>query len=134
MSSVKQLRLEEKIAVLQQEAIHDLEAIAKDVERSEKTLLSLNCELQAANAKYQGPRNTREDIAYLTSLLECAKRKLAWEKQIASLQKRTPLLMERMAALMNDPKAPPSAQVREQMMRSLQSIQAAMERLQATHG
>jgi hypothetical protein len=134
MSSLKQLKHEEKHIALQRQAIAELNTIAKDIERSEKTILSLNQELQAVNAKYQGPRNTREDVAYLTSLLECAKRKLAWEKQISSLQKRTPSLMERMGALMTDPQAPPSAELREQMLKALQAIQAAMERLQAANG
>ena len=134
MSSIKQLKQEEKNAALQQQVILELNAIAKDIERSEKTIVALNRELQAVNAKYQGPRNTREDVAYLTGLLECAKKKLAWEKQISSLQKRTPSLMERMSALLNDPKAPPSVEARDQMLRALQAIQAAMERLQAANG
>jgi uncharacterized protein HemX len=133
MSSLKQLRHEEKNATLQQQVISELNAIAKDIERTEKTVVALNRELQAVNAKYQGPRSTREDVAYLTSLLECAKRKLAWEKQISSLQKRTPSLMERMGALLNDPKSPPTADARDQMLRALQVIQAAMERLQAAN-
>jgi hypothetical protein len=105
--------------------------IVKDIERSEKSIVALNKELEVVNSKFKGPRTTREDVAYLTSLLECAKRKLAWEKQISSLQKRTPPLMERMAAIMNDPKGPPPPIVQEQMMQALKSIQAAMERLQA---
>ena len=130
MSSLKQLKQEEKNAVLQQQVIAELNLIVKDIERSEKLIVTLNQELQAINAKFQGPRDTRADVAYLTGLLECAKRKLAWEKQISSLQKRTPSLMERMGTLLNDPKSPPSNEVRDQLLRSLQSIQAAMERLQ----
>jgi len=133
MSSIKKLRHEEKSAALQQQVIAELNAIAKDIERSEKTVVALNRELQAVNAKFQGPRSTREDVAYLTSLLECAKRKLAWEKQISSLQKRTPSLMERMGALLNDPQSPPTADARDQMLRALQAIQAAMERLQSAN-
>ena len=133
MSSLKQLKHEEKSLALQQQVISELNGIAKDIERSEKTIVALNRELQAVNTKFHGPRNTREDVAYLTSLLECAKRKLAWEKQISSLQKRTPSLMERMGALLNDPKSPPSAEARDQMLRALQAIQAAMERLQGAN-
>jgi hypothetical protein len=133
MSSLKQLKHEEKHVALQRQAIAELNSIAADIERSEKTILALNRDLQAVNAKFQGPRDTRQDVAYLTSLLECAKRKLAWEKQIASLQKRTPPLMERIGALMNDPQAPPSTELREQMLGALQAIQAAMERLQAAN-
>lgn len=134
MSTLKQLKKEEKNAVLQQQVIAELNTIVRDIERSEKTILALNTELQAVNAKFQGPRDTRADVAYLTSLLECAKRKLAWEKQISSLQKRTPSLMERMSALLNDPASPPSAEARDQMLRALQAIQAAMERLQQANG
>lgn len=130
MSSLKRLKLEEKGVAQQHQIIRELNEIVKDIERSEKTILVLNRELQAVNAKFQGPRNTRDDVAYLTSLLECAKRKLAWEKQITSLQKRTPSLMERMGAMMHDPKAPPSAEVRDQMLHALQAIQSAMEHLQ----
>ena len=42
--------------------------------------------------------------------------------------------MERMTSLLQDPTAPPSAEVRDQMLHALQSIQAAMERLQAANG
>src|SRR5579862_4386691 len=98
MSSIRQLRIEAKNVAQQQRIIRELNDMVKDIERSEKMILALNRDLQVVNAKFQGPRNTRDDVAYLTSLLECAKRKLAWEKQITSLQKRTPSLMERMAA------------------------------------
>jgi len=133
MSSVKQLKREEKMAAQQREVILELNTIVKDIERSEKLIAALNQDLEAVNSKYRGSRTTREDVAYLTSLLECAKRKLAWEKQISSLQKRTPSLMEKMAAVLNDPNGPPPQQVQEQMMQALRSIQAAMERLQGVH-
>jgi len=65
----------------------------------------------------------------LTELLECAKRKLAWEKQMASLQKRTPVILETMTRLMNDPQSVPAAGTRSEMLQALQDIQSAMERL-----
>ena len=133
MSSVRQLKLEEKAAALQRQVVAELNAVVRDIERSEKTIVALNQELEVVNTKYRGPRTTREDVAYLTSLLECAKRKLAWEKQISSLQRRTPPLMERMSAILNDPTGPPPQQVQEQMMTALRSVQAAMERLQAAN-
>ena len=133
MSSLKQIKHEEKAAALQRQVIQELNEIVRDIERSEKLILTLNQDLQAVNVKFQGPRGTREDVAYLTALLECAKRKLAWEKQITSLQKRTPALMERMSHVMHDEQAPPPAEVREQMLRALQAIQAAMERLQSAN-
>ncbi len=133
MSSLKQLKLEEKGAAHQQQVILELHALVKDIERSEKTIATLKSELETVNARYQGRRTTREDIAYLTGLLECAKKKLAWEKQIASLQKRTPRLMERMVGILNDPKVPPAPETRDQMLRALQAIQSAMERMQSAH-
>jgi hypothetical protein len=130
MSSLKQLKLSAKSAVQQQQVIAELNAIVKDIERSEKTIGDLQNELNAANSKYPTPRTTREDIGYLTELLKCANKKLAWEKQMASLQKRTPAVLEKMSGLLNDPKNPPPDEVRIEMLRALQSVQAAMERLQ----
>ena len=130
MASLKQLKHEAKNAVLQKQVIAELNVIVKDIERSEKLIVALNQELQTVNAKFQGPRDTRADISYLTSLLECAKRKLAWEKQISSLKKRTPSVMDRMGTLLNDSDSPPSSEVRDQMLLALESIRAAMERLE----
>lgn len=108
----------------------ELHTLAKDIERCEKTITDLKTELESVNVKHQNRNSTREDIAYLTDLLKCANKKLAWEKQIASLQKRTPALLEKMSKLMNDPNAAPDEQRRAQMLQSLQVIQGAMERLQ----
>ena len=129
MLSPKQLKLAEKAAREQREVILQLNALVKDIERCEKTIAGLRIELDAVNAKHQGRNSTREDIAYLTDLLECAKKKLAWEKQMASLQRRTPAILETMTRLMNDPQAPPAVQTRADMLQALQAIQAAMERL-----
>ena len=130
MSSLKQLKLEQKSAAHQRQVILELNALVGDIERSEKTIVALNGELQAVNEKHRGPRHTRQDVAYLTDLLDCAKKKLAWEKQIASLQKRAPALMEQIAGILNDPKAPPDAEMRDQILQALQAIQSAMQRLQ----
>ena len=129
MLSPKQLKLAEKAAREQREVILQLNALVNDIDRCEKTIAGLKIELDAVNAKHQGRNSTREDIAYLTDLLECAKKKLAWEKQMASLQKRTPAILETMTRLMNDPQAPPAEQTRADMLQALQAIQAAMERL-----
>jgi hypothetical protein len=128
--SLKQLKQAEKGLLQQQQLISELNAIVRDIERCEKTMAALKRELEAANAKFQGQRSTRDEIAYLSALLECAKRKLAWEKQLASLQKRTPAVLEKMAALLNDPHNPPAEQTRADILQALQKVQAAMERLQ----
>ena len=131
MQSIKDLKLAEKSVVLQQQVVAELNTLVRDIERCEKTILDLQNELSAVNAKYPTPRTTRQDIAYLTDLLKCANKKLAWEKQISSMQKRTPATLERMAQLLNDPRNPPADEMRANMLRALQGVQAAMERLQS---
>ena len=74
MSSLKQIKLAEKAAGQSRLVIADLHLLVKDIDRCERTMTALKTELVAVNSKYQGPRNTREDIAYLTSLLDCAKK------------------------------------------------------------
>jgi predicted RNase H-like nuclease (RuvC/YqgF family) len=130
MPSLKDLKLAEKSVVRQQEVVSELETLVRDIERCEKTIADLQSELAAVNARYPSPRTTRQDIGYLTDLLKCANKKLAWEKQIASMQKRTPATLEKMAQLLNDPKNPPADAMRVEMLRALQGVQAAMARLQ----
>jgi len=130
MPSIKDLKIAEKCVVLQQQVVSELNTLVRDIERCEKTILELQSELGAVNTKYPSPRTTRQDIAYLTDLLKCANKKLAWEKQIASMQKRTPATLEKMAQLLNDPKNPPADTMRVEMLRALQGVQAAMGRLQ----
>src|SRR5690242_12226479 len=131
MASIKDLKNEQKSLLLQQQVVAELNTLVKDIERSEKIIFDLQAELAVVNTNYPSPRTTRQDIAYLTDLLKCANKKLAWEKQIASMQKRTPATLERMAQLLNDPKNPPADDMRTEMLRALQGVQAAMERLQS---
>ncbi len=131
MVSLRQIAAEEKGVARQRQVLSELNSIVRDIERCEKTMMDLQRELGEANTKYQRPRTTREDVAYLSILLACAKKKLGWEQQIGSLQKRTPSILEQLVALLNDPQAPPAAETRNQMLASLQRVQAAMERLQA---
>jgi hypothetical protein len=130
MSSLKQLKLAEKNAVQQREVVVELNALIADIERCERTITDLQRELAGINSKFTGPRTTREDIAYLTDLLKCAHKKLNWEKHIASLQKRMPVVLEKMSRLLNDPQAPPAAPVRAEMLEALRGVEAAMQRLQ----
>jgi hypothetical protein len=134
MASIKDLKLAEKSLVLQQQVVSELNTLVKDIERSEKTIVDLQAELHAVNSKYPSPRTTRQDIAYLTDLLKCANKKLAWEKQIASMQKRTPVTLQKMAQLLNDEKNPPADAMRTEMLRALHGVQSAMERLQGMKG
>lgn len=109
----------------------ELKDLAGDIERCQKTIADVMTELDVVNKKYQGPRSTRDEVDYLTVLLSCAKRKLAWEKQIASLQKRAPALMENMNQIMHDQEHPPTEELKAELLHSLQLIQSALARLQA---
>jgi hypothetical protein len=130
MPSIKDLKLAEKSIVLQQQVVEELNTLVRDIERCEKTILDLQGDLAEVNTKYPSPRTTRQDVGYLTDLLKIANRKLAWEKQIASMQKRTPATLQRMSQLLNDEKNPPADAMRVEMLRALQGVQAAMARLQ----
>jgi hypothetical protein len=110
--------------------LDELKDLATDIERSQQTITAVMTELNAVNVKYQGERSTKQEVDYLTVLLSCAKRKLAWEKQIASLQKRAPALLEAMSKIMNDQQHPPSDELKAEMLRSLQIVQAALAKLQ----
>jgi hypothetical protein len=130
MASLKDYKEAERLVLRQQQVVQELEVLVKDIERCEKTISDLKFELERVNEEHKNRQTTREDIAYLEALLKCAHKKLAWEKQMASLKKRTPDLLGRMATLINDPKAPPTDEMRAHMLRALQSVQAAMERLE----
>jgi len=77
MLSIKEIKLAEKRALQQAQVVSELKVLAKDIERCEQTIRDLKNDLEKVNGRHQGRRSTREDIAYLTELLECAKRKLA---------------------------------------------------------
>ena len=132
MSSLKQLKLEQKAAAKHQQPIAELKTLVKDVERCERTITDLKHELAAVNEKHAGRRTTREDVDYLTDLLSCAKKKLTWEKHLGSLQKRAPELLQRMSAAVTDTQNPVAEQTRAEMLQAVRSLQGAMERLQGT--
>jgi cell shape-determining protein MreC len=130
MATIKDYKLAQKSLLEQQEIVSSLQTLIADIERCENTIVALQTELEQVNRRHAERKTTRDDIAYLTDLLKCANRKLAWEKQIASLQKRTPDLLLRMTAVLNDEKNPPTEEIRASMLSALQGVQAAMERLQ----
>lgn len=134
MSSLRELKQAQKSLAEQQQLVTELERLVKDLERSEKGITDLKNELIAVNAKHPSPRTTRQDIDYLTDLLRCANKKLAWEKQLASLQHRAPALMDRMLRVVEDPQNPPPPEVKEQILRLLQGIKAGLDRLQQAQG
>jgi hypothetical protein len=132
MSTSRNIKLEQRVALQQRELVGELQALVIDIERCEKTIHTLRGELEGVNARHSNRSTTQDDIAYLEDLLACARRKLVWEKQIASLQKRTPDLMQRVEALVNHPQSNPDEATREALMGSLKQVQAAMNRLNAS--
>jgi hypothetical protein len=130
MGSSKSLKLARKSALLQKDVLTELEALMKSIARGEKMIVELKEEMELVGTKHRDRKTTQDDIAYLEDLLRCAKKKLAWENQMASLAKRTPELLAKVSGIMNDPLHPPDEEVRMGIMRALQSIQAAMERLE----
>ena len=130
MSTIKALKLTQKSLAQQREMIGELQSLAESIERGEKMIMELKSELEEVGRRHESRSTTQEDIAYLEDLLACAKKKLVWEKKMATLQKRTPELLETMAALINDPINPPTEAMREAIVLALQQVQAAMQRLE----
>ncbi len=133
MMTAKYLRQLERNTARENRILADLEAMAKDVERCEKTLVDLQQNLTALNSKYKGPRSTQQDVEYLSGLLDCAKKKLVWEKHIGSLRKRAPALAEEVSALLSNPHTARPEETRAKILIPLEQVRAALERLQAAN-
>ena len=129
MSTSRQIKEEQRVTAQQKGLVGELQALVKDIERCEKTVHGLKTELQAINERHANRTTTQDDISYLEDLLACARKKLVWEKQIGSLQKRTPELMQRVEALVNHPNSNPDEETRNALMGSLTEVQASMRRL-----
>lgn len=130
MASSKILKAAQKSALLQREVLEELESLVKSIDRSEKMITELKAEMEEVKVKHQDRKTTRDDIAYLEDLLACAKKKLAWEKLLESLQKRTPAVLAKVSEVVNDPNNPPAEQTRANILQSLQNVQASMQRLE----
>lgn len=129
MSTSRQIKEEQRVTAQQKGLVGELQALVKDIERCDRTVQSLKNELQEVNLRHANRKTTQDDISYLEDLLACARKKLVWEKQIASLQKRTPELMQRVEALVNHPNSNPDEETRNALMGSLNEVQASMKRL-----
>ena len=130
MSSGKNRKLAHKSALLQQAVVHELQSLVKTIERGETLLAELKAETEAMNVKHQDRKTTRDDIAYLEDLLKCAKKKLAWEKQMEAVAKRTPVTLAQVSSVMNDAINPPDESTRETVLELLKTVQMAMNRLE----
>ena len=129
MATTKQLKEAQRVSFQQKEIIGELQTLVKDIERCENTIIALKAEMEAVNAKHADRKTTQDDVHFLEDLLACAKKKLVWEKQLASLQKRTPDLMKRVEAVVNHPESNPDEQTREALMGSLNAVNAGIQRL-----
>lgn len=109
----------------------EMQQLADSIARCEETISSVMTELKAANTKYEGSRTTKQEVEYLTILLDCAKKKLSWEKQIASLKKRAPEILEKVSKIMSDRDHPPPDELKAELLHSLKIVQTALERLQS---
>jgi hypothetical protein len=132
MASSHAKKLLRRSTLFQGEMLDDLQSLVKSIERAETLLAELKRDTEAMTARHPTTRRTtREDIAYLEDLLTCAKKKLAWEKQMEALAKRTPEVLVKVSTAMNDTVNPPADQVRSGVLTLLQTVQAAMSRLDA---
>jgi hypothetical protein len=129
MTTSRQLKEARRVAFQQQGIITELQTLVRDIERCEKTIISLKAEMEAVNTKHAERKTTQEDIHFLEDLLACAKKKLVWEKQLASLQKRTPDLMKRVETAVNRPESNPDEKTREALLGSLNAVKAGIQRL-----
>src|SRR5688500_11176294 len=107
MRTAKQIELAQKVASQQQAIVPELQALVKDIERCETGIATLRSDLDQVNVKHANRRTTEDDVHYLEDLLACAKKKLVWEKHMASVEKRTPDLMKRVEDLVNHPESNP---------------------------
>jgi hypothetical protein len=127
-------RLARKSALRQQEVVDGLQAVASSIEKADEMITSLKTQMDEVNARHQDRKTTSDDIAYLEDLLRCARKKLAWEKQMASLSKKIPEVLAAVTSVMNDPAMPPSDQTRAVVMGLLQNVQQSMARLEQAKG
>jgi hypothetical protein len=130
MSLRKEYKLAAKSVSRQQQVALELQSLLGGIEKAERTITELKAELESVNRTHQIRSTTQHDIDFLTALLKCAHKKLGWEKQVASLRKRTPQLMQELAAVMNDAKNPPDESMCATLLQAMQLVKAAMDRLE----
>jgi NADH dehydrogenase/NADH:ubiquinone oxidoreductase subunit G len=130
MSLRKEHKLAAKSLTRQQQVAQDLQGLLAGIERAEGTITELKGELESVNQMHRNRQTTQEDIDYLTALLRCANKKLGWEKQVVSLRKRAPAIMQDIVEVMQDPKNPPAEAMCATLLSALQQVKAAMERLE----
>jgi hypothetical protein len=130
MTPGRSRRLARESSLLQKEVVDELTAVARSIEKAEEMIVALKEQMDSVNQAHANRTTTSDDIAYLEDLLRCARKKLAWEKQMASLAKRIPVVLTKVQAVMNDQTNPPPDETRVAVAGLLQSVQQAMTRLE----
>jgi len=130
MSLRKEQKLATRSVLRQQEVALELQSLLGAIEKAERTITELKTELEAVNRTHLVRSTTQQDIDFLSALLNCAHKKLGWEKQVASLRKRAPLLMQQLAVVMDDVKNPPDESMCSTLLRAMQLVKEAMDRLE----
>jgi hypothetical protein len=134
MATPRQLKEAQRVAFQQKGIIAELHELLRDVDRCEKTIISLKSEIEAMHVKHANRQTTQEDINFLEDMLACARKKLVWEKQLSSLRKRTPDLMKRVEAVVNHPESNPDAETRNAILGSLNAVRDGIQRLSQAQG
>jgi chromosome segregation ATPase len=122
-------RLARKSALLQAEMLQELQGLVQSIERCRESIATLKVQMEEVNTTHKDRKTTAEDIAYLEDLLKCGRKKLDWEKQMASIAKRTPEVLTKVTNVMNDSTNPPSNEVRDMAVKLLTLVQEGMTRL-----
>ncbi len=123
------IRLAQKSLTQQREALLELEAYAKSIDRGDQMIADLKIQMEGVAIKHKDRKTTVDDIAYLEDLLRCARKKVAWEKKMESLRKGAQIIFEKVSKVINDPTNPPNEQTRANILQSLQNVKSSMERL-----
>jgi chromosome segregation ATPase len=130
MSLRKDYKQAAKSLSKQQQVAEELQALLASIEKTERTISELKAELERVNRIHQVRTTTQQDIDFLTALLNCAHKKLSWEKQVMSVKKRVPAVLAELGRVMEDASNPPSDSMCATLLQAMQQVKAAMERLE----
>ena len=71
MATPKELKEAERIAREQRVAVEELQQLGKDIERCERSIVTLKEDLEKVNITHAARQSTQDDINYLEDLLAC---------------------------------------------------------------
>ena len=129
MASSKALKLGRKSALSQRDVLVELDALMKSIARGEKMILELKEEMELVGTKHQHRKTTRDDIAYLEDLLRLREEEAGVGEPDGEPRQAHAGATRKVLRDDERRQNPPDGEVRAGIMRALQSIQGAMERL-----